>query len=201
MPDLNGCLVPELLTTEDSTISPAEPSAAEHGEKLQGSLPQLGPAPPEDPEHKSAAIYWTSSGPRYARPPASNRAYSSTARSSSLSPLGRSHTTPAHSTEACAPQPLCMQDRRSVAEDIKATLSSAITDLKRDIQAMAVRIDDLEETTTLHDTAIQQLQASSHSKTTQLRDIHRHMKDLDNRGRRHNIWVRGIPESIENSPS
>lgn len=132
--------------------------------------------------------------------PASNRAYSNAARSSSLSPSGRSHTqSQPPAAAACTPQPLSMQDLRSVAEDIKATFFAAITDLRRDVQVMTVRLDDLEETTTRHDTSIQHLQTSSQAQSSQLRDIQRHMEDLDNRGRRHNIRVRGIPESVENA--
>lgn len=46
-----------------------------------------------------------------------------------------------------------MQDLRSVAEDIKGTLASTITELRRDVQSIAARMDDIEETTALHDTA------------------------------------------------
>lgn len=86
-----------------------------------------------------------------------------------------------------------------MAEYIKATLATAITDLRRDIQTMTVRMGEIEESATIHDTAIQQLQASYHSQNTQIRDIQRHMEDLDNHGHRHNIRVGDIPETIENN--
>lgn len=96
-----------------------------------------------------------------------------------------------------ATRPLNMSDLKSVAADIKESFAAAITDLRRDIQSMNMRIDDLEDTTTRHDTAVQQLQQSSQAYNSQLRDLHRHMEDLDNRGRRHDLRVRGVPESVE----
>lgn len=64
---------------------------------------------------------------------------------------------------------------------------------------MAMRMDDIEETTTHHGTAIQQLQVSSQPQNFQLRDFHRHLEDLDNHCRHHNLWVRGLPETVEHS--
>lgn len=90
-----------------------------------------------------------------------------------------------------------MDDLRSVATVIKDSFAAAFTDLRREIQSMHMRIDDLETTTTRHDAALQQIQHSSQIYNSQLRDLHRHMEDLDNRGRRYNVRVRGIPESIE----
>lgn len=53
---------------------------------------------------------------------------------------------------------------------------------------------DLEDTATMHETSIQQLQTSSLTQSVQLRDLHRHLEDLDNQGRRHNLRVSGLTE-------
>lgn len=36
------------------------------------------------------------------------------------------------------------------------------------------------------------------SHTLHLRDLHRHVEDLENRSRRHNLRLRGLLESVEN---
>lgn len=98
-----------------------------------------------------------------------------------------------------ADQPLSIRDLLSVAEDIKATLEMAFTDLRGNIQSMAMRMDDIERTTLHNETAIHQLQASSQLHNVQLRDLHRYMEDLDNHGRHHNIRVRGLRERIDHN--
>lgn len=59
-----------------------------------------------------------------------------------------------------------------------------------------MRMDVLVETASRHDTEIQQLQLSSHTHDVLLRELHRHLEDLDNRGRLHILRVRGLPESV-----
>lgn len=94
-----------------------------------------------------------------------------------------------------------LQDLHSVAQDIKntltAALTAAITDLKIDIQAIAGRVQEVEKTTTTHSTVLRRTCQALDTHTLQLRDMNRHLEDLDNRGRRHNLRVRGLPESIE----
>lgn len=84
-------------------------------------------------------------------------------------------------------QPPSLLDLQKVASDIKSTLTAEITDLKVDIQAVTTRIDNVEHMAQLH----------SDAQLSHFLDIQRHIEDLDNRGRRHNIRVRGIPESVE----
>lgn len=94
-----------------------------------------------------------------------------------------------------------LQDLHSVAMDIKnsltAALTAAITELKIDIQAIAGRVQEVEKTTTTHSTVIRRTCQVLDTHTLQLRDLNRHVEDLDKRGRRHNLRVRGLPESIE----
>lgn len=48
-----------------------------------------------------------------------------------------------------------------------------------------------------HGAAIQQVQMVISMHAQHLIDMHCHMEDLDNRGCRQNLRVRGIPESVE----
>lgn len=107
-------------------------------------------------------------------------------------------STPADNNPALNQQP-SLNDLRAVAADIKDTLFAAITDLRHEIQAIAGRVQRIESTTAQHNTAIRKVhhyEVDTH--TLQLRDLQRHVEDLDNRGRRHNLRVRGLPESVEN---
>lgn len=81
--------------------------------------------------------------------------------------------------------------------DIKDTLSAAISDLRLDMQAMRSRLENVEETTDRHDTVIHEAQQTLDAHSSQLRDLHRHLEDLENRGRRHNIRIRGLSQSVE----
>lgn len=47
------------------------------------------------------------------------------------------------------------------------------------------------------DKAIHRLERVTSSQPQHLININEHLEDLDNRGRRNNIRVRGIPESVE----
>lgn len=93
--------------------------------------------------------------------------------------------------------PPSLFDLETVAADIKNTVTTAIADLKAEIHAVAHRIDEVEQTSQTHAAAIRQVHTAFDSQLSQLLDLHRHVEDLDNRGRRHNIRVRGVPEAIE----
>lgn len=93
--------------------------------------------------------------------------------------------------------PLCIQDLRAVAVDIKDTLSAAIADLRHELHAITGRVQKVENATMIQHTAIKRVAHKLDSHTLQLRDIQRHVVELDNRGRRHNLRIRGLLESIE----
>lgn len=76
---------------------------------------------------------------------------------------------------------------QNIASDIKNTLSAAIGDLRLDIQAVAVRLQRVEDTTSRQENAIAQVQQVSDHHSFQLREMNRHLEDLDKRGHRHNI--------------
>lgn len=88
-------------------------------------------------------------------------------------------------------------DLEKFALDIKSSVTAAIADLKNDFQAVAHRIEAVEQTSKTQAAAIRQVQSVYDSQLSQMFDLHRHVEDLDNRGQRHNIRVRGIPESVD----
>lgn len=104
---------------------------------------------------------------------------------------------PVENNLALTQQP-SLNDLRAVATDIKDTLFAAITDLRHEIQTIAGRVQRVENTAAQHNTAIQKVHHKTDTHTLQLRDLQRHVEDLDNRGRRHNLRVRGLPESVDN---
>lgn len=103
---------------------------------------------------------------------------------------------PAH-TPAASQTPLCLGGMQSKALDIKNTLSANIADLRIDIQSVAIRQEGVEAATSRQESAIAQIQQVSDTHSLQLRKLHRHLEDLDNKGRRHNIKVRGLTEAVE----
>lgn len=88
-------------------------------------------------------------------------------------------------------------DLQKVALDIRHTITEAISDLKADIHTMSHRITDVEQASQTHAAAIRQVQKSHDSQLTHMFELHRQVEDLDNRGRRHNVRVRGVPEGID----
>lgn len=86
-----------------------------------------------------------------------------------------------------------------MAADIKSTLLAAISDLRSDIQAMNMRVEDIEDTQAHHDVSLCRVQQVTESHAIHLRENNRHMEDLDNRGRRRNLRVSGVPESVDPS--
>lgn len=81
--------------------------------------------------------------------------------------------------------------------DIKNTLTAAIADLESELKAVASRLEHVESAAMTHGTAIHQVQQTVNAHSQHLLDMHRHMEDLDNRGRRCNLRIKGILQSIE----
>ena len=92
---------------------------------------------------------------------------------------------------------LSILDLKSVAADIKDTLSAAIAELRIDLRSLSDRVSRTEQTIDDHDMVLQKSTRKIDDHTLQLRDVNRHLEDLDNRGRRRNLRVRGLPEVIE----
>lgn len=104
-----------------------------------------------------------------------------------------SHSAEAMLTDSGASQEQLpsLLDLEKFALDIKNTVTATIADLKTDIQVVTHRIDNVEQTTQTHVAAIRQVQTAYDTQLSQIFKIHRQVEHLDNRGRRHNIRVRG----------
>lgn len=94
-------------------------------------------------------------------------------------------------------KPLTYADMSGFAADIKSTFSAAITDLKSNLLVLTEKMATIEATGKLRDRALHRLESVADSHATHFIEMNRHLEDLDNRGRRCNIRVRGIPETVD----
>lgn len=99
--------------------------------------------------------------------------------------------------ELLPPPPINLQDLRSVADDIKETLYAAISELRLDMRELNDRVHAVECSTERQEESLHKITTRIDSHTLQMRDMQRHLEDLDNRGRRHNLRIRGLPESFD----
>lgn len=93
--------------------------------------------------------------------------------------------------------PLTYAGISGFAADIKAAFSAAITDLKSSMLVLTDKMATAETAGRHRDMAIHRLEKVTFSHSQHLIDINKHLEDLDNRGRRKNIRVRRIPESVD----
>lgn len=93
--------------------------------------------------------------------------------------------------------PLTFADMSVFAADIKATFSAAITDLKTSMMVINEKMAAAENAGRQRDKAIHKLELVSSNHMQHFINMNRHIEDLDNRGRRCNVRVRGIPESVD----
>lgn len=78
-----------------------------------------------------------------------------------------------------------------IAADIKSTFSAAITDLKTNLLMLNEKLISPEAAGKHRDKATHRLEKLSSTQAQHFIVIDRHIEDLDNRGRRCNIRVRG----------
>lgn len=71
-----------------------------------------------------------------------------------------------------------------------------MADLRSDIHTLGARVGKMEESTKLMETDLHRTATVVSSHSQQLMDMTRHLEDLDNRGSRYNIHLRGLPESV-----
>ena len=96
-----------------------------------------------------------------------------------------------------AQRSLTIEDLKNVATDIKDALAAAISELRLDLRSLTDRVSHTETALEDHESILRRSTRKVDDHTLQLRDMNRHMEDLDNRGRRQNLRVRGLPESVE----
>lgn len=93
--------------------------------------------------------------------------------------------------------PLTLADMSVIAADIKATFSAALTDLKTSMLVLNEKMAATETAGKRRERAIQRIEKVNMVHAQHFIDMNRHLKDLDNRARRCNVRVRGIPESVD----
>lgn len=89
---------------------------------------------------------------------------------------------------------LSLSDLQVVIMDITSTLSAAISDLKVEVQSIAVRMGSVEQASARQAETIKQVQRTSDMHLSHIIELHRHM---DHHGRHHNIS--GLPEPTDQS--
>uniref|UniRef100_A0A8C5PG62 Uncharacterized protein n=1 Tax=Leptobrachium leishanense TaxID=445787 RepID=A0A8C5PG62_9ANUR len=91
------------------------------------------------------------------------------------------------------------EDLNVVAKDLRLSLSGEIQQVRQDLQGLTQRLVVVEEGQQAQKSTLQahSTQLSLHHHL--LHALTRQVEDLENRGRRHNIRVRGLPESEKDS--
>lgn len=107
-------------------------------------------------------------------------------------------------TMACATDPSIIQAVDSITDNLTkvidtkiATVLDAIKEQTSEIQAIATRIEEAEKRILDVEEAALASDARIASLEKQVRDMLEHVDDLDNRGRRCNVRVVGLPEGTE----
>lgn len=88
--------------------------------------------------------------------------------------------------------PLTLSDMHTIAADIKSTLTIAIAE---EVRGLTQRLDEVVKAGAVRDRAIKRLDVISEHYVTHLITLNRQVGNL-NRGRCHNIRVRGVPETV-----
>ncbi|CAH2284097.1 Hypothetical predicted protein [Pelobates cultripes] len=86
-------------------------------------------------------------------------------------------------------------DKAAMVSMLRAAIREEFLEVRRDLTALEQRVSELENENLQ---AIQHSQAADHATARQgsvLLELHRQVEDLDNRGRRNNSRVRGLPEA------
>ncbi|CAH2319298.1 Hypothetical predicted protein [Pelobates cultripes] len=95
---------------------------------------------------------------------------------------------------------LTRQDKKELVADLRSAIREEVAAVRQDLTALEHRVNELE---------VQRLQAEQQQRATDLAtsrqgnlllELRRQVEDLENRGRRNNIRVRGLPESEGESP-
>ncbi|XP_056391872.1 uncharacterized protein LOC130284929 [Hyla sarda] len=116
---------------------------------------------------------------------------------------------PGHSQLSPADRPVTLADLRtlvaslptkndlsSLAKQIVAECKEEFVQLRQDVSALTARVVGVEETQASSSSAVQALQAVVKQHSDQLFTLQQHLDDVENRNRRNNIRLRGLPEAV-----
>lgn len=101
-----------------------------------------------------------------------------------------------HSTKSTVSHTLQLSDLHDITADIAEPRVVFISDLRADIHAVTSRVSKVEEKLRDQATHYQCSQDLLAQHPSKLRYINRRIEDLDNCGRRHNVRIRGLPETV-----
>ncbi|CAH2275705.1 Hypothetical predicted protein, partial [Pelobates cultripes] len=90
-------------------------------------------------------------------------------------------------------------DLRSATSELGATIRQDIQALRADLQGLTDRMSHVEAACDTLREAQNTLAEAAETSSEQVRGMALHIEDLDNRGRRNNLRLRGLPET-EDSP-
>ncbi|KAM9330707.1 annexin A1 [Gastrophryne carolinensis] len=82
------------------------------------------------------------------------------------------------------------------AGEIKASIAEAIADLRADMRKLSSRVEKVEKEEANTSNRLSEVREVVMAHNRHLMNVHRHLEDLDNRNRRCNIRVRGVPEEV-----
>lgn len=91
------------------------------------------------------------------------------------------------------------RDLKDLATQIKTALREEVADLKTEIASLHVRTEAIEGRTEQIEQSVESLLNVSHIQNKAIQSLTRRVEDLDNRGRRCNLRIRGLPETVETS--
>lgn len=87
-------------------------------------------------------------------------------------------------------------DLSILAKQIAAECKEEFIQLRQDVSALFTRVEAVEETTATSSSSLQILQETVHQHSAQLFTLQQHIDDVENRNRRNNIRLRGLPEAV-----
>ncbi|OCT70758.1 hypothetical protein XELAEV_18037683mg [Xenopus laevis] len=129
-------------------------------------------------------------------PPIFQRRTADTARPPSLSP--RIEQTEDPEPQACGPNVhAALQDVQLL---FKTELSAAVAEFAKQLRDLGDRVDTLEQHSDAHALSLQDDQAQLNLHQSQLLTLENKVEDLENRSRRGNLRLRGVPETVSDLP-
>ncbi|CAH2312244.1 Hypothetical predicted protein [Pelobates cultripes] len=119
----------------------------------------------------------------------------STASSTQGSGRGESLTQIAADLATISANMLFRSDKAEMLAEIRIAIREEVMEVRRDLTALERRVEDLEADQAQNMQHQQEMDTATTRQGNVLLDLRRHLEDLDNRGRKNNIRIRGLPES------
>ncbi|CAH2306742.1 Hypothetical predicted protein [Pelobates cultripes] len=95
---------------------------------------------------------------------------------------------------------LTRSDKAAMVAELRAAIREEVMAVRRDLAVLEQRVDSLEEDRLQTSHRLQSADLAASRQGIIILDLRRQVEDLDNRGRRNNIRVGGMPESEGESP-